>query len=177
MRSIESIESERYWCSTQRSAPGRASRERSQSPMLSASSRAASGWLQGSSGSTVRESASSSDVEPREVLVVGLVHPGRAVAHRHALVGAPGIGQVERGVARLQREPQLGHQAGVGALPLGGQLAAELDRPAVVEPLLLHPAAGALARLQHQHVGAAGREVAGTGEPGQPRPHHHHVPF
>ena len=116
-------------------------------------------------------------VQPREVLVVGRVHPGRAVAHRHALVGAPGIRQVERCVARLEREPQLGHQAGVGALPLGGQLAAELDRPAVVEPLLLHPAAGALTRLQHQHVGAAGREVARTGEPGQPRPHHHDVPF
>ena len=47
-------------------------------------------------------------------------------------------------------------------------LAAELHGTAVVDPQLLDAAADAFTRLEHDHVGSAGREVACRGEPGEP---------
>ena len=47
-------------------------------------------------------------------------------------------------------------------------LAAELHGPASVEVDLLDAPADASPRLEHGHVGAAPREVARRGEPGQP---------
>ena len=54
-------------------------------------------------------------------------------------------------------------------------LAAELDEPAVRERRLLHPAAGPVARLEQHHVGAAGREVTGGRQAGEPTAQHHDV--
>ncbi len=47
-------------------------------------------------------------------------------------------------------------------------LAAELHDPAVVELRLLHPPADAVARLQHDDVGAGGRQVPRGGEAAEP---------
>jgi hypothetical protein len=115
-------------------------------------------------------------VDALEVLAVGLVLPGRRVADRHALVGAPGVGEVDGRVAGFEREAELAHEPGVGHLPLGRQLAAELHGAAIRQPFLLHSPAGTIARFEHQHVGSGERQVARAGQPGQPRPHHDDVP-
>ena len=106
-------------------------------------------------------------VHAREILEVGRVHPGRVVADRDALVRAPRVGEAERRIAGLDREPELGRQLEVGVLPFGGQLPAQLHRAPVGQPLLLHAAARALAGLEHDHVGACPRQVARGGQPGQ----------
>ena len=54
-------------------------------------------------------------------------------------------------------------------------LAAHLDDAAVVEHGLLDATARAVARLEHLHVGAAGREVARRGQAGEPRTEDQHV--
>ena len=51
-----------------------------------------------------------------------------------------------------------------------GELAAELHKPAVLEGRLDHPAAGAVAGLEHDDVGPRGRQVAGGREAGEAGP-------
>jgi hypothetical protein len=114
-------------------------------------------------------------VQAREVLQVGPVHPGREVADTYAFARAPGVGQVQRGVAGLERQAQLGRQLGVGELPFGGQLTAELHGAPVRQPFLLQPATRALARFQHDHVHAGAGQIARRPQTGQPGPRHHDV--
>jgi hypothetical protein len=85
------------------------------------------------------------------------------------------------------RQPRLDHVAGLGLQPqlLGerevrgveraDQLAAALHDAAVVEHRMLDASARAVARLEHEHVGAGRGEVAGRAEPRQPRSEHQHV--
>ena len=72
-------------------------------------------------------------VHAREIVEVGRVHPRRDLADADALVGAPRVGKVQRGVAGLERQPELGDELDVGGLPFGGQFAAELNGPALGE--------------------------------------------
>ena len=60
-------------------------------------------------------------------------------------------------------------------MELAHHLAAELDRAAVVEPQLLDPAADAVARLEHGHVGAGAREIPRGGKAGEAGPEDEHV--
>jgi hypothetical protein len=71
-------------------------------------------------------------------------------------------------VAGLDLEPELRGQREVGGVEGADQLAAELDDAAVVEHRLLDAPAGPVARLEHEHVGAGGREVARGSEACQP---------
>ena len=116
-------------------------------------------------------------IEAGEIVEVGCVQPGSLLVYADALMGAPGIRQLERRVAGLERQPQLGHQLGVGGLPLGGELSPELHGAAVGQDLLLHAPSGALARLQHDHVGARANQVARSGEPGETGAGDHNVVF
>jgi hypothetical protein len=54
-------------------------------------------------------------------------------------------------------------------------LAAELHQAAVGERRLLDPTARPVARLEHEHVGTAAGELAGSGEPRQAGAQHHDV--
>ena len=51
-----------------------------------------------------------------------------------------------------------------------GQLTAELHQPAVLEGRLNHPAARAVAGLEHHHVCPGGRQVAGSRQSGEAGP-------
>jgi hypothetical protein len=104
-----------------------------------------------------------------------VVHPGRPFADGHALVRAPGRGQVGVGVARFEGQPELAGELPVGAHPLGDHLAAPLQRPAVGKELLLDPPARTLTRLEHDDVRAGRSEVARSGQAGQPGADDDHV--
>jgi hypothetical protein len=175
VRSIESIESESAIASARRITPGRALTERIQAPTLSESSRAASGMAPGVVGIHPAREHGQLGVQAREVLQVGPVHPGREVADTYAFARAPGVGQVQRGVAGLERQAQLGRQLGVGELPFGGQLTAELHGAPVRQPFLLQAATRALARFQYDHVHAGAGQIARRRQTGQPGPRHHDV--
>ena len=54
-------------------------------------------------------------------------------------------------------------------------LAAELNGSFAVEADLLDPSSDAVARLEHGDVGAGPREIAGSVQPGEPRPEHEDV--
>ena len=56
-----------------------------------------------------------------------------------------------------------------------GHLAAELRRSAVVEPELLDPTAGPIARLQHTDVSTSGCEIACRGQAGEPGAEHQDI--
>ncbi len=83
------------------------------------------------------------------------------------------VDQVEARLARLidiarhQLEPELRRQAEVGVVHLADDLAAHLQRAAVVELDALDAPADPLPRLHQQHVGARAGEIPCAGEPGQ----------
>ena len=81
----------------------------------------------------------------------------------------------EAGIARLEREPELLHEAEVGGVERPHHLAAQLNRSPLVNAELLDAAAGPIARLEHDDVGAAGGQVARGSEAGEARTEHEHV--
>ena len=100
-------------------------------------------------------------------LAIGVGEPRNVRADVPAVGEQPGVlaGQVRE--RRDQGESELGDQAGVRRVEWPDHLAAELDQPAVGERGLLDAAAGPVAGLQDDHVGAARDQVAGGGQAGQ----------
>ena len=78
-------------------------------------------------------------------------------------------------VARLECQPEFLDEAEVGGVKRADDLAAELHRQSVLVAHLLDTSTNALARLEHRHVGAGGREVARGGETGEAGPQHEDV--
>ena len=129
-------------------------------------------------------------VRPRVVGVDGtgeraerrLEAPGLGpLGRREPLAAAHALAQERRplavgvDVALLDRQAELLGQPEVGPLERARQLAAELDATAVGQVGLLDAAAHAVARLEHEHVGAAEGEVAGGGQPGEAGAEDEHV--
>ena len=101
-------------------------------------------------------------------VVRGALRLGEPVA-QHASSGQhPGVLARQRRERVDQREPQLVDQAAVGGVARPDHLAAELHEPAVGQLRLLDAPAGAVARLEHHDVGAAGGQVAGGRQAGEP---------
>ena len=117
--------------------------------------------------------------EPLHSLVVGSLL-GR-VEREAVLRATHAVRQVvrgrsgDRGVRRVEREPELLDETEVGRVRRPDQLAAELHRPTIVDRDLLDSPSDPLARLEHEHVGAAEHEIACSGEPGEPGADDHDV--
>ena len=115
---------------------------------------------------------------PLEPLVdqpIGAGHPLHALAVMHAVGQEPGRFARDAREAGHDGEPELGDELAVGDVEVPDHLAAQLHQPAVGGARLLHPTPGPGAGLEDHHVGAAGRQVAGGAESGQPGPHHDDV--
>ena len=175
-RSIDPSESASDQMSSMRTVEGRASTERSQSPIEASSSCLASGCDHGSSGSTV---ALSVPEEPLDALVVRPLLVARE--REHLVAPRDTFEQIERlrallaEIARLEREPELLDEPEVRRVDAADDLAAELRRAATVDIQLLHAPADAIARLEDGHVRAPRGEVARGGQAGEPGPEHEHV--
>ena len=72
-------------------------------------------------------------------------------------------------------EPQLGDQRQDPVLGRADPLGADLDHLAVADRLVERPAADPVARLEHDHVAAAGAQLARRREPGEPGPDDDHI--
>ena len=105
--------------------------------------------------------------QPLGVGPLGVGHPRQVVAHVDAVdeVGRhlAGLGDI----ARAERQAQLGDELEIRRVELADQLAAELDQTAVGKRCLLHPAAGPVARLEHEHVDAGPVQIPGSREAGE----------
>ena len=101
-----------------------------------------------------------------------LLGPGQPVPEHAAEAQHPGVLAGQRRERVDEREPELVHEPAVRRVPGPDDLAAELDEPAVGELGLLHPPAGPVARLEHDHVGARGGQVARGRQAGQPGAQH-----
>jgi hypothetical protein len=90
----------------------------------------------------------------------------------HEVVGR---GAGDRRVRRVERQAELLDEAEVGRVRVPDHLAAELNGAAVVHGHLLDPTSDPLARLEHEHVGAAVHEIACGSKPGQASADDHDV--
>ena len=106
---------------------------------------------------------------------VGVVEPRRVVADVVAVGHHPRLGAGQVGERRHERQPELGDELDVGLVEAADDLAAELHDPAVGHPRLLDAATGSAAGLEHDHVGAAGDQIAGGVQPGQAAADDDHV--
>ena len=101
--------------------------------------------------------------------------PREPVAEHAALGQHPGV-LPGRGRERVdEREPELVDEPAVRRVPRADDLAAELQQPAVRQLGLLDAAAGAVARLEHDHVGAGRGEVARGRQAREPGAQHRDV--
>ena len=103
------------------------------------------------------------------------IEPRRVLAQEDALGEPPRGGAGERRVGRFDRQAQLRGQFQVRGVELRDDLAAHLQRSAVGELNLFDAAAGAIARLQHDHVHARAHQVPRAGEPGEAGSQDEHV--
>ena len=156
--------------STARSVEGSASTERSQRRRGQPSSRAASacdhGIVRIDGGDELAEEALDplvvgallGSVEREPVLGASDARPrGRTSSHRRP-----------SRVRRVERQPELLDEPEVRGVCLPDELAAELHRAGAVDGDLLDPPSDPVARLEHEHVGAAAHEIARSREPGEP---------
>ncbi len=153
--------------SWRRRTAGSASSERSQAPTLSASSAAASGCDQGSSGS--RPSARAANARSTRASVGELLgrHPRRLVADVDTVDQSPAHLPRLGDVARLDRQARARRPARGRRCAVAEDLAAGLDGAAVGQRHRLDPAAGPLARLEHDHVRTGAHEVSRRAQPAQ----------
>ena len=117
--------------------------------------------------------------QPLDTLVVGAllgrVEREAVLRATHAVRQVVGRRTGDGRVRRIERQPELLDEPEVGGVRRPDQLAAELHRASVVHRDLLDPPSDPVARLEHEHVGAAEHEIARGGEPGQPGADDHDV--
>jgi hypothetical protein len=89
-----------------------------------------------------------------------IAHPRMVVSDNGAVGQHPGVLARQVGEGGNERQPELLDKLVVGALVGTDHLAAQLDQPSIRQGRLLDPAARAVARLEHDHVRPAGREIA-----------------
>ncbi len=139
---------------------------RSQVSAVIRSSSAAFGVCQGASRSTVPASSSISACTVPTSSSTSPVRPNVASAKRTCRPSsAEDPGAVV--VGREQPDPELLGQRPHAQLAGADPLAAELHDRAVGERVVQHPAADAVAGLEHDHAATRRRQVAGGGQPRQ----------
>ena len=102
-------------------------------------------------------------------------HPWKVLADEAPLGEHVGVVAGDRGEGVLDRQPELLDEAAVGRVEGADHLAAELHEAPVGHLRLHDPPTGPVAGLEHDHIGAPRLQIEGRRQPGQPRPHNHHV--